>query len=168
MLPYSCSWYNGGAAAPGGEVAVDAQDWADKYFPRLSRENSALRHCAVSGMLASRFGCKCSQCIVDMRDVAQWYMNTQPWTNTIQALYNDREGRDCAGCRGKGRTAGPLIYFHSDTTIKQCCLNKLNSKKLFTGDPNTGIPGFPTYPTVFPRKPGPKWWYPGNQPQIEW
>ncbi len=157
-----------GASAVGGRVATDAQEWADAYFPRLTRANSALRHCAVSGMLASRFGCACSQCIVDMRDVGQWYMSVQSWANTIQALYNDREGRDCAGCSGKGGTEGPTFYFNSDAKIKKCCLNKFTTKRLFTGSPFTGIPGFPLFPTVFPRNPRKNWWYPENQPQIEW
>ncbi len=86
-------------------------------------------------LLASRFGCNCAQCLVDMRDVAQFFRRDQKWSDTQRALYNDREGRDCAGCRGKGRVGGPLFGFRSDDAIKKCCFFKVVSRKLYTNNP---------------------------------
>jgi len=109
----------------------------------------------------------------DYRDVAQYYHGVlnpgpgiQDWQNTQQALYNDREGRRCANCTGKGG-AGSATADVSDSQINSCCLAKMNAKQLLTGNPNTGIPPNPLYPNIWRRVPGQNWWN-NPAPQIGW
>ncbi len=166
----------------GSWAQTQGETYANSYYDYQSQatQHSALRHCVASGLLASRFGCNCAQCLVDMRDVAQFFRRDQKWSDTQRALYNDREGRDCAGCRGKGRVGGPLFGFRSDDAIKKCCFFKVVSRKLYTNNPETGIPT-PNFPTLFPDMTPlvdsidradvskfPTWWYPNKQPTILW
>ncbi len=123
--------------------------------------------------MAAKLGCKCAQCLEDNRDIAQYYMG-QPWANTQQAIYNDREGRYCAHCWGKAGTRDPLVPYFSPlwpglrfSQISSCCLGKLRRGQLYTGNPTTGIPPFPLYPNVWPRIPPEEWWE-GPTPEIEW
>jgi RHS repeat-associated protein len=158
---------------PAGTIRNRAETWADRFFPRMSRENSALRHCFAGGMLATRLGCKCAQCLEDNRDVAQYFKGVmhpgpgvQGWDNTQQAIYNDRAGRQCATCSGTD-ARGPLTTAVSDTQISQCCMTRFRAGQLYTGNPATGIPPFPIYPSIWPRVPQENWW---NQPApvVEW
>ena len=150
-----------------GDIRTESEEFANEHAPPYtSRENSALRHCVAGGMMAARLGCACAQCLEDYRDIAQHYGYGQSWANTQQAIYNDREGRKCNGCSGVGGTHSPILNM-KDSVIKSCCLQKLNAKQLYTGNPGTGIPPFPTYPNVWPRIAPPNWWT-APTPQIEW
>jgi len=129
------------------------------------RQNSALRHCVAGGLMARSVGCACAQCLEDNRDISQWYGAGQTWNNTIQALPNDREGRWCGGCLGKGGKQDPNRY-RSGEDIVNCCKKKLANRGLITDGP---LPNSPTFnPTVPPNWwngpkppivfPGPTWW----------
>jgi RHS repeat-associated protein len=112
-----------------------------KAFP--GRLHSAFRHCLAVGFLSTRLqSCSCARCLADAREMFQHHWETQGNT-TLQGLYNNREGAECAGCNQN--SAG----FGSESSIVSCCKNKLTSGALATGGAppiGTGGPGFPQLP----------------------
>ena len=83
-----------------------------------------------------------AQCIGDNREIFQYiYGYGQPWGGdqqkpapTQQGIYNNREGRLCAGCRGDNADTNPKhhVYPHPSITawkdrqsIIDCCVDKL-------------------------------------------
>ena len=116
-----------------------------------SRLHSAIRHCVASGLAAAKYGCDCSACLFDNRDLVQYHWYNQSPANTQQALYNNREGRKCSGCKGKSGNTNPRRVFRSAASIKKCCKQALLAGELATdtGDPN----GLPTIPIRGPIPP---------------
>ena len=80
---------------------------------------TALHHCIASGMLAKYTSGACSQCIGDNREIFQYQYGADPSqpantqqsiADTMKGIYNNREGRLCAGCRGdEGQFNPPCI-----------------------------------------------------------
>lgn len=136
-----------------GSLATELENAAREVAGDLKltgRMHSALRHCVAGALMARVLGCKCSQCLQDQRDVAQFYFGGQSKENTLQALHNDRAGRECAGCVGKGATLNPPrrpVYpgalwtlpprINSVAASVNCCTDALKNGKLSTG-PNQG------------------------------
>ena len=119
--------------------------------------HSAMRHCIASALLAKRTSCECSACIGDQREIFQYLYGDKGWGVgqqskgvTIRTLYNNAQGRLCAGCvgalgkthpqdevddhiappygRGPHMENAPLTI--SDTEIVKCCRTKLLAGQL--------------------------------------
>jgi hypothetical protein len=125
-----------------------------------TRQHSALRHCLVSGLLATRLkNCACSACVVDSRDMYQYLFGDplgrprQSVRATQQALYNDREGRACAKCSGPNADMPPATpktlggrRFSSEESIMECCRQKLIDGQLATDTTMLGDDRLPRLP----------------------
>ena len=117
--------------------------------------------------------CDCAACVTDTREMFQYFYGEtgrpQPVPPTHQAIYNNREGRDCAGCLGNYADAtpgesvhNPFLPGHRDIT--RCCVDRLLGKELATGvvspGPYPNLPPLPT-PGTEPPKPDPGFGWPG-------
>ena len=151
------------AQSPG--VFVEPDDFNSTTYPSTlnydGRAHSALRHCIWSALMANALvNCECSACIADSRDMFQYLYGDPPGryqgiANTQQAIYNDREGRDCAGCTGayKGFTPRNNTHFilpaKSEGELVSCCTRKLLSKRLATNINTPGVmPQMPVRPAI--------------------
>lgn len=104
-----------------------------------TRQNSALRHCIWSGLMAKRIGsCGCSKCLADARDIYQAIdpQQHQSFEHTAQSIFNNAAGRRCAGCFNVGNPTTiehPGAAWFPDSYIVQCCREGLLRGRLATG-----------------------------------
>ena len=146
-------------------VFVEPDDFNSTTYPSTlnynERAHSAFRHCIWSALMANALvNCECSACVADTRDMFQYLYGDPPGhyqgvANTQQAIYNDREGRACAGCTGSYKNFTPYNNTHyilpalSEGQMVSCCTNKLLGKRLATNI-NTPcvLPQMPVRPAI--------------------
>jgi len=146
-------------------VFVEPDDFNSTTYPSTlnynGRAHSALRHCIWSALMANALvNCECSACVADTRDMFQYLYGDPPGhyqgvANTQQAIYNDREGRACAGCTGSYKNFTPHNNTHyilpalSEGQMVSCCTNKLLGKRLATNINTPGVlPQMPVRPAI--------------------
>jgi len=124
---------------------------------------SALRHCIASGLLAKRSSCECSACVGDNRELFQYLYGGDGYGTGQQArdvtnrtMYNNAQGRLCAGCSGSAGNEQPSRQYWqigegtprcpnrlvtedlplqaSEQDIIDCCTQKLQNGELVWGN----------------------------------
>jgi hypothetical protein len=107
---------------------------------RTGHDTEALFHCIASGMLATRVGCRCSECIGSARETWQdthEYDGHGPQTSrdSERDRRNNRAGRTCGGCFGAASEKNPEFLkppVRSQAEIESCCLFGLDNNYLDT------------------------------------
>ena len=144
-----------------GDVLQDAEINPDGTLAGDFAPASAMRHCIASGLLAKSTSCECSACIGDKRELFQYLYGSdgtgakqQSAAVTNRTIYNNIQGRLCAGCKGATGASHPRriiypVFEHetirvenekltiSDGDIVACCRKKLLAGEL--GLPDRGF-----------------------------
>lgn len=117
-----------------------ARDEADRLYPdRNDVRNRAMRHCIASGLLAISSGCRCARCIGLVREQFQNECSNQDPREGDRGEYNNRQGRDCAGCTGDNLMWGSPNQLQLNGVVA-CCQRKLDNGELDTGPGPSPLP----------------------------
>jgi RHS repeat-associated protein len=150
-----------GIAASAQSATTAGYNAANELIKRNDSAHRAIRHCVASGLLATKVGCSCAQCLGDKAEDFQ-DENGQAKRNSDRARFNNRQGRICAGCVQNGDrnpTSGTLCFSEGGNTvcipkpvfptasltqIIKCCTDKLKNGELDSGSgpspPDTPTP----------------------------